>query len=180
MEKRHGLEEAKPASVVKSGTPPSFDHGFPGGPSMPSNLSYQNDQLENHGETDHRLLAQPRNPVVWDGQMIGQFWNRYAGLKCHGPPSPCVWLKQIISLPERGEAVEFSLKALAMTRLGHVTQDDSLIRQGNINYGGALQSVQKGLWHSEMMMRDELFLAGYMLVIYEVGAPCLALRGQGS
>ena len=93
--------------------------------------------------------------------------------QCAASHSPCKWLKQIITLPERGEAAELALKALALTRLGHVTRNDSMIRQGNISYGGALQSVQKGLWRTDMMMADDLFLAGYMLVIYEVSPPGL-------
>lgn len=55
-----------------------------------------------------------------------------------------------------------------MTRVGWINKDDSLVLQGNLCYGRALNAVQKALTSEASMWRDETFAAGYVLSVYEV------------
>lgn len=169
-EKRRGLEEAKPLAytTTASGEVARLDDST--SPSMLSNIAYQHDSLRQHVSADNRLLVQPTSSTVLDQQLISNFWEKYipADARTQGLQSPCLWLKQIIALPNRGQALQLSLKALALTRLGFVTNDESMARQGSINYVGALQLVQRDLQCEDLVMRDDLFLAGYTLAIYEV------------
>lgn len=55
-----------------------------------------------------------------------------------------------------------------MTRIGWINKDESLVLQGNLCYGRALNAVQKHLSSEALMWQDELFAASYVLSIYEV------------
>ena len=83
-------------------------------------------------------------------------------------PSPAPWLQHIISYGESGPALQFSLKALAMTRLGWINGDAALSTRGRSNYGLALKSLQKALYDKTLMWQDDTLASAYCLSIYEV------------
>lgn len=145
------------------------EQGAPSNPSMLSNLSFQRDLVERRALAENRMLISPTISAVQNQQLISAFWQKYIPIDAYAQSgSTCVWLEQVISQPNPGEALQFSLKALAATRLGWVNKDESLALQGNGFYGRALQEVQKGLWRENMVMHDDIFVAGYVLAVYEV------------
>ncbi len=135
---------------------------------MLSNVSYLREALEERAPADHRMLLVPSVSAVLDNQLISLFWEKYvpADYVVQGG-SPCIWMEQIIALPGLGETLQLSLKALAMTRLAWINNDDSMALQGNVIYGRALQSVQHSLWLEDLAMHDDVFVAGYICAIYE-------------
>ena len=104
--------------------------------------------------------------------MISLFWERYipSTNQSFSDDSLCGWLQQIISSPSQpdNEALPLSLKALAVTRLGRMNQDDRLALRGQSCYVGALQKLQKALRSDDAVARDETFAAGYVLALHEV------------
>lgn len=119
------------------------------------------------------MLLRPNDTAVLDQQLIYAFWQKYIPLNASAQGgSSCIWLEQVIWLPNPGEALQFSIKALALTRLGFVNRDESLALQGNTYYGRALQSVQQALWRENAVANDDIFVAGYVLAVYEVSSTC--------
>ena len=115
------------------------------------------------------MLLEPDATAVLDQQIISAFWERYTPLNANARGgSACIWLEQVIWLPDPGEALRLSIKAFAMTRLGWLNNDRSLALQGNMCYNRALQSVQQALWQESTAMNDEIFVAGYVLAVVEV------------
>lgn len=136
---------------------------------MLSNLSFQRDLVERRAVAENRRVLVPSSFAVQDQQLISTFWQKYIPIDSLAQSgSACVWLEQVISLPNPGAALQLSLKALAATRLGWIYRDESIALRGNGFYGRALQEVQKGLWRENMVMHDDIFVAGYVLAVYEV------------
>ena len=100
------------------------------------------------------------------------FWERYIPStdESISDGSPCDWLQQVISSPSLPDtdALQLSLKALAVTRLGRMNQDDRLALRGQSCYVRALQQLQKALKSDLAVGRDETFAAGYVLALHEV------------
>ena len=129
-------------------------------------------ERRNANNVDHRILLQPDTAAVVDQQLISSFWEKYVPLTSRAQDgSACIWLDQIIQMPNPGETLQLSLKAFAMARLGWITRDESLALQGNRWYIHALQSIQKALWSENAATDDEIFAAGYILAVYEVRLP---------
>ena len=173
-ERRHGLEEVKPATCgIPTFTSFPRKSGF-SDPSRALEVGYQQQTTVEHATPDNRLLVRPRSSGVLDSQLISNFWDKYIpdNAPSQGSVSQCVWLQQAIGLPNPSEALRLSLKALVMTRLGFESNDESLFRQGHVNYVGALQSVQRDISREDLVMRDNLFVAGYILAVYEVCHAC--------
>lgn len=143
---------------------------------MLSNVSYLRETLEGHAPADNRMLLIPGLSAVLDRQLISLFWGKYVPVDyvVQGG-SPCIWMEQIIALPVLGETLQLSLKALAMTRIAWINNDDSMALQGNVIYGRALQSVQRSLWRENMAMHDDVFVAGYICAVYEASFCALLL-----
>ena len=121
---------------------------------------------------DTRIVFQPSSASAFDKQIVSLFWERYIPStdESLSDGSPCPWLQQIISSPSPPdtEALQLSLKALTVTRLGRMNQDDRLALQGQSCYVRALQQLQKALRSDHTVGRDETFAAGYLLALYEV------------
>ena len=170
-QKRHGLEEAKTPSHSRAVTPSIGDQGLSSTPSMLSSVSFLRSVSEQQIPImDNRLLLQPSSSASVDQQFISAFWERYVPRNPRASDSSgtYIWLEQVIRQPDRGEASQLSIQALALTRLGWINNDDSLAQQGIMWYVRALQSVQKALWRDNAASNDDLFVAGYILAVYEV------------
>ena len=162
-EKRHGLEEAKTPFLQ------SLDEDLSQPQPMLSNIDFQRGLVESRRASDNRILVQPTDSAAFDQQIISALWENYTPSNSSVQSgTPCVWLQHIIDLPTRKVPLHLSLKAFAMTRIGWINKDESLVLQGNLCYGRALNAVQKSLSSEASMWQDELFAAGYVLSVYEV------------
>lgn len=136
---------------------------------MISTIDFQRGLIESRRAYDDRILIQLSDTAAVDQQMISALWNKYTPpISSAQAETPCVWLQHIIDLPTRGIPLDLSLKAFAMTRIGWMDKNESLVLQGNQYYGRALNAVQKSLSSEASMWQDELFAAGYVLSVYEV------------
>lgn len=135
---------------------------------MISTIDFQRGLVESRRAYDNRILLQPNDTAAVDQQMIAKLWEKYTPpINSAQAATPCVWLQHIIDLSTRGVPLDLSLKAFAMTRIGWMNKDESLVLQGNQYYGRALNAVQKALSSEASMWQDELFAAGYVLSVYE-------------
>ena len=126
-------------------------------------------ESDNRRARDNRLLTQPSSSTVIDQQIISSFWERYIPSNANTQDgSPSHWLQRVISLPKPGKAIYFSLKALAITRLGWINRDESLALQGRFSYSRVLQILQKSLSSEHIIYDDNILAAGFALSIYEV------------
>lgn len=165
-EKRYGLEEAK----IRSSQSTDRDLSQP--QPMASNIEFQRGFVESRRPCDDRILVQPNETAAFDQQIISALWEKYTpSLISAQSGTHCVWLQYIINLPSRGNPLHLSLKAFAMTRVGYINKDESMVRHGNLYYGRALNAVQRSLPSEALMLQDELFAAGYVLMVYEVALP---------
>lgn len=165
-EKRYGLEEAKNLSSQ------STDRDLSQPQSMASNVEFQRSFVERRRPYDDRILVQPSESAAFDQQIISALWEKYTpSLNSAQRGAHCVWLRYIINLSSREIPLHLSLKAFAMTRVGYINKDESMARHGNFYYGHALNAVQRSLPSENSMLQDELFAAGYVLMVYEVAFP---------
>ena len=163
-QKRYGLEEAKISSSQ------SLDRDLSQPQPIVSNIDFQRGLVESRRANDNRILIQPKGSAAFDQQIISALWESYTPSNSSAQArTPCVWLQHIIDLPTRGIPLQLSLKAFALTRLGFLNKNESLALQGNLCYGHALNTVQISLSSEASMWQDELFAAGYVLSVYEVG-----------
>lgn len=173
-EKRYGLEEAK---ILPS---QSTDRDLSQPQPMASNIEYQRGFVASRRPYDDRILVRPHESAAFDQQIISALWERYTpSLNSAQSGTHCVWLQNMIDLPSRGVPLHLSLKAFAMTRVGYINKDESMVRHGNLYYGRALNAVQRSLPSEASMLQDELFAAGYVLMVYEVASsarPPLLIR----
>lgn len=133
---------------------------------MISNIDFQRGLVESRRAYDNRIVLQPNDTAAVDQQLISALWDKYTpSISTVQAGTPCVWLQQIIDLPTRGIALHLSLKAFAMTRIGWINKDESLVLQGDQCYGRALNTVKKALSSETSMWQDELFAAGYVLSV---------------
>ena len=118
------------------------------------------------------ILFQPSGANVFDKQFISLFWERYipSSEESVSDGSPCGWLQHIVSstISPDTDALQLSLKALTVTRVGRMNQDDRLALQGQSCYVRALQQLQKALRSENAVKRDETLAAGYILALHEV------------
>ena len=137
---------------------------------MLSNVSFLRAASERRpASVDHRILSQPNDGAVLNQQLVAFFWEKYVPLSSRAQDgSACIWLEQIIQMPNPGETLQLSIKAFAMARLGWIDRDESLALQGNMWYVRALQSIQKDLWGENAAIDDDILAAGYVLAVYEV------------
>lgn len=78
------------------------------------------------------------------------------------------WLIEALRLENPGQALEFSLHALCITRVGRVTLNEDLVKRGNAAYGMALRALRNALESSKLAGRDETLASCMILAIYEV------------
>ena len=136
---------------------------------MQSNIDFQRGLVESRWAHDNRMLVRPSESAVFDQQIISALWEKYTpSITSVQGGGPCAWLQHVINFSMHGQSLHLSLKAFAMTRIGWTNKDESLVLQGNLCYGNALNAIQRDLSSETSMLRDELFAAGYILSLYEV------------
>ena len=170
-QKRFGLEEAKPRT---SGNIPSVSNI-----SIEANTSSEGDTapsaiISTLNAARFHLPRQANNVELQDDQIIANFWAKFVPLNVTAQdPSPAPWLQQILSSRSGGPAMQSSLKALAMTRLGWIHEDTALSARGHKQYGFALKHLQSALYDKNLMWKDDTLAAAYCLSIYEVCPPII-------
>ena len=74
----------------------------------------------------------------------------------------------IPSVPELTEALEASIMAVSIAKLGRLNDDSVLIRESLKFYVQGLWELQKALWDSKLMYQNETLAACMTLITYEV------------
>jgi hypothetical protein len=92
-----------------------------------------------------------------------------------GPGLTQVWLWEAIRVNNPGKALEYSLRALCVSRVGRINRDQDLILKGNATYGLALKALHRSLESQELAGKDDTLAACLILSIYEVKMPALGV-----
>lgn len=87
-----------------------------------------------------------------------------------GPGLTQTWLAEAIRLNNPGKALEYSLHALCMTRVGRITGDKPLIFKGSVALGHALRELQLALLSPKLASTDGTLASCQVLSIYEVNS----------
>lgn len=77
------------------------------------------------------------------------------------------WFAMIPHLPDITVALETSILAFCIARLGRLRDDRSLVHESLKFYSQGLFELQKALWDPKLMHRDETVAACMALVFYE-------------
>ena len=78
------------------------------------------------------------------------------------------WLSEAIRLNDRSPALNYSLNALCLTRVGRLVGYQDLIKRGNAAYGFALRALRTSLESPTHASKDETLATCLILSIYEV------------
>ena len=114
------------------------------------------------------MSLQPSNAAAYEAQLISMFWEHWVPQQSVQTGCQLPWLQQALELPDPSLALRLALKAVAMARLGWIHQDNTLVLNGRVLYGQALQEVQKALYDEHTMWKDETLATGNVLAVYEV------------
>jgi hypothetical protein len=85
-----------------------------------------------------------------------------------GPSLTHGWLADAVRVNSPGKALEHSLHALCMTRIGRVGGDQALVVKGSAVYGLALKELFAALASPKLAGTDDTLVACLVLSIYEV------------
>lgn len=85
-----------------------------------------------------------------------------------GPMQQRVWLIQIPGLPHLTPALESSMMALCLSKLGDVHNDPTLVHESLKLYQRSLHQLQLALWEPELMLDDQTLTACLALGMYEM------------
>ncbi len=172
--KRIRLEEAKaPEEAIRTREEeprcqPTSRSSKPIAASTSSKNVLQRDLIRRRNVTLNSIPLLPSNANASEAQLISAFWECYipSGSTAQAG-SPCTWLQQSICLPDPPPALWLSLKALAMTKLGCIQNDDALVHGGRVIYGNALRELQKVLYDEHSILQDETMATCNVLALYE-------------
>ena len=114
------------------------------------------------------ICVQPDNGTVREAQLISTFWDHYIPQQSAQSGCHCKWLQQAMDLPNPSPPLRLSLKALALSRMGWMYRDDTLVLHGRMMYSQCLQAIQKALYDEGTMWQDETLATGNILAWYEV------------
>lgn len=118
--------------------------------------------------SSHSAFAQPSNGAAYEAQLISRFWDHYNPQQSVQTGCQCKWLQHTLGLPNPSPALRLALKALAMTRVGWINEDNTLVLNGRVLYSQALQAIQSNLHDERTMWQDETLATGNILAWYEV------------
>lgn len=85
-----------------------------------------------------------------------------------GPGLTQTWLAEAVRFNNPGKALEYSLHALCMTRIGRIAGDEALIVKGGMAYGHSLRELQLALSSPRLAGTDDTLATCLVLSIYEV------------
>ena len=160
--KRRPLEEVKQSQQLASWSIASTL-------SMDESTAAQQRERPNPSEDNFNSIhVQPDNGMAHEAQLISTFWDHYIPRQSVQSGCHCKWLEQAMDLPNPSPALRLSLMALALSRIGWMYRDDSLVLQGRMMYSQSLQAIQKALYDEETMWQDETLATGNILAWYEV------------
>ena len=118
------------------------------------------------------MLVQIDNYLMYRDGFINTFLGIYLPAseqsRSFGLESSLSWLAYAASLPEPGDALSSALCALSIAYIGRMKRDQRLQAQGMLFYGRALREMQKALWDSNQMWKEETLAAGTALSTYEL------------
>jgi len=86
-----------------------------------------------------------------------------SGAGLHG-----TWLFEALRFSKPGPALEYSLHALCITRVGRIAGNEDLVKRGTAAYGFALRALRTALESSKLAGKDETLASCLILSIYEV------------
>jgi hypothetical protein len=128
-------------------------------------------------ENATKILSPDMRPL-YRQQIFSEFLFHYApgcnAAKLQHSPShrrddgTGAWLLIIPSLPDITPALETSLLAVTLAKLGRRCHDSVLVHESLQFYTQALWELQKALWDPKLMYRDETLAACMLLTAYEV------------
>jgi hypothetical protein len=78
------------------------------------------------------------------------------------------WLAEAVRFHNPGKALEYSLHALCITRIGRIAGDQALVLKGSVAYGHALRELQLALSSPKLAGTDDTLASCLVLSIYEV------------
>lgn len=159
-EKRSRLEEALPrreeAIVVQIGGPSVPKVSKPPKPSKPS-----------------KSPSPPLQGISAKEAMKLQFHNLF--IESYLPSNPKLgpgltqtWLAEAVRFNNPGKALEYSLHALCITRIGRFSGDQALVVKGSVALGQALRELQLALSSPKLAGTDDTLASCLVLSIYEV------------
>ncbi|GAB7355277.1 hypothetical protein MBLNU459_g5820t2 [Dothideomycetes sp. NU459] len=154
MEKRHALAETKPTF-----SPPRASEDLPGTGWMAV--------TRRHSAPVPNVLSSVDPGPVLARRIESVFLEDYLPSGSHSRVMGS-WLITVVSRGERSRALEVSLKALTMARIGRAVGDNALVRSGNVAYGLALCKLQAALYDDRLARSDDTLAAGRALAFYEL------------
>ena len=168
-QKRRRLEEAKPRSLDSGASSSNLSRSSSAsGPSRSNPMAAAS-------STALALPQQVGGRNLDNAQIISAFWEKFVPREASAQGAdPCPWLHQIILNPNKSQALEVAVNALAMTRVGWAEGEAALSIRGRDQYGLALKKLQSALYDKDLMWHDDTLAAAYCLSTYEVSRPrCL-------
>lgn len=154
IEKRKALEEVKPRQQL----PPCINE---------STISESPATTRRLVATSTPTLTSINTAPVIFRRIESAFLEDYLPV-CNNSHNLATWLVNVIDRGERSKALQVSLQALAMTRVGHAAANDTLVAQGRVVYGMALRELQVALWDKQLAVADDTLAAARALAFYEV------------
>ena len=79
-----------------------------------------------------------------------------------------LWLMEAVRISQPGEALESSLRAVSISKVSRMKNDQNLAIQGRAMYGIALRQLQRAICIDELTGKDETLAACLVLALYEV------------
>jgi hypothetical protein len=165
LEKRKRLEEAQPRQY----TPPVSGSQQSDSKSHTATPIAENKKPDwEIGGSAYPAVVQLNTAKLMKKKFQGMFIETYLPLNPHdGPRLYSEWLCEAVNLEDPGKVLECSFNALSITRAGRLSNNQTLIVQGNAAYGTALRELRKALLSPLLATKDETLAACYILSIYE-------------
>ncbi|KAI9723807.1 MAG: hypothetical protein M1828_004057 [Chrysothrix sp. TS-e1954] len=148
LQKRKGLEEAKPLS-----------------------LSRRTSGIQSPGTATAASISLPKvidSSQLFEKDIIKLFMHSFLPTNVSERSSSSrQWLYQASTQAQPDTALHLALGALSLSRVGHINKNQELIWQGQTVYCRALPALQKALFDERYMWHESTLAAGRTLEKYE-------------
>lgn len=111
-------------------------------------------------------LSSPPIRAVYRQQILSEFLCNYP--QSASEPKAGSWLALLPGHPTYTTALEAAILAVCTAKLGRMNNDRSLVHESLKFYIQGLWELQKALWDSNLMYKDETAAACMCLIMYEV------------
>ena len=132
------------------------------------------DEGEHSSEAGKLVWMPPAipNKTIYITKLEGDFCQAYVPSQ-HSPGAnpPGAYVQSVVASmtsAQRGVALDHAVRALWMTRLGRMRNDEQLFLQGEMAYGTALRHLQHALYDKQLAAKDKTLAAASILSLYEV------------